>query len=320
MCISACLPRFNQSWDDQREWDDVKKENRGIVVDKTTNYKYGVVTGDSNLDLVMKFVEIPIGQGLMAFYRPAYRALGILTADWLRTGCPLAKREWLLARQAWSQNPTTKSKLPGRISLVGKVIKHSLWQLIKNVVKAVTYPLASIAIAFACLVGLIFNLQTGRKWVSKIEDAWSRDLIRVPGQWMTAQITFGEYLAPCMLPEHIIEKQNAMHSGGPRANLLSYSIFMKQFLQNEGVAVDTIIKGIEGYRNWYKQTTDDVKNEKQPKAYKLFTEILKDLKKIESARERTIRAQLIGNDPVDQGLVIKESINSKLNELSELLK
>lgn len=317
MNITNC----NNKWDDQRtQCSDECPHLHGVVKNRKTGEVYGAFTADTNEDLYCKFVKIPAGQLGLIFLRPLYRLGGILTGDWIRTGCYLAEKEWQVERQEWSiKNPKYKLALPGRVSFIGKAIKHSLWQLVKNIAKAVTYPLAALGIMFAALYGTFINIHTGREYIAKIENAWARDLVLISGKWDCWQLNIGEYLAPCMQPQHVYEyvfRPHMTDTTSQRLQVMEKLLSQRKFFENEGIDVSRVIQVDLGWRDCPKEKKDKVFKEVE----NCYSKMLKELNNIEKGREAIIQQQLKQEEPTkDMPMGMKE-ITRQLSGIAKLLK
>jgi hypothetical protein len=218
------LDCFN--WDDQRG---PGCHSEGIVTHIPSQTVYA--SGDSDQDIRLKMVALSLGQAPIMSIRMLGRIGAIFRGDFVRAGRHFAEKAWKLERQTWSLNPNPKALPPDESSLRNKVILHTIWQLIKNIVKIVTYPLAMIALQFAALYGII-NPADGRRMFSAIEHAWSRDYFEPDWCWQ-----FLDYLAPCMQPKDVWESRNfyaaqeGHDSGDYRSILLNISNKIKDNIQ-----------------------------------------------------------------------------------------
>ena len=161
----------------------------------------------------------------------------------------------------------SKKSLPS-YSLI--VAKHVLWQLVKNIVKIVTYPIALIGLLLASLYGMIDPIN-GRAFIASIEDAWSRDTISEEDALCHHAFRFGEYMAICMQPKDVWDQKNIYHVAAdyhPRSlrSLLRQIHTMlkdkKRFFRNEGINVNHLSHAIEIYRQTIQAVSLNAQDEK----------------------------------------------------------
>ncbi len=203
-----------------------------------------------------RFCLAVIGIGFLSIIpaiRLPLRALCLLSGDFAKRGYELAKKDWDLERQAWSLNPDRNDSAPGKASLYGKVIAYSLWQLVKNIMKIATYPIAMVAMAFATLYGCLIHHADGMLMCSAIEQAWSRDGVVITTEGGEALYRFTDCIAACMQPEDVWDEVN-LYGIGPSVS--AYLGDIKRLLKNnsrffeaEGISVELPLKWVEKWRN-----------------------------------------------------------------------
>lgn len=237
---------------DCSHWQDPRKGcyGRGSVKDRSSGDLFGAVDPDSDCEIRQKMFALLIVQApAMGLGRIPARIFALLTGDFIAAGIHFAKKEWHLERQLWSLSGNRKGKPPGKCALYGKIIKHSLWQLIKNIVKIATYPIAIVGLQFAALYGL-FNPLDGRKLWAMIEHAWSRDYIGEGWRWKDC-----DYLAPCMQPKRVWDQRNFYSSFSDPRTLRSLLLEIvnivrenRVFFERENVDPHAMTKQFESFR------------------------------------------------------------------------
>ncbi|MDE3046558.1 MAG: hypothetical protein KGJ02_07965 [Verrucomicrobiota bacterium] len=251
-----------------RFWHDPEfpeNEKIGTWTHIKTGRVYGFSTRDTPWELRKKFFPLCIFTFPGTAARIAYRTLALLSGDFIRSGLAKGEAEWQLKSQEWSLNSNRKiEQLPSHSLLL---IKHILRDLVLNVLKIVTYPLACIALQFTALYGLLDPIN-GRAAFSRIEEIWSRDIssgIRSCGLF----IQFSEFSAPCMQPKDVWEKNNLFAYRPHYDPHSSKSLFLQIqniFKKKEKIFVNEKIdiqrfqtEIIENYRNQYQKIRKSVK-------------------------------------------------------------
>jgi len=238
---AICCPSwFN--WQDNRTVDE-DGDLTGYVVDLDSKRSYGMLH-DPNNDIRVKLCVIAIFQipwGLCV--RMPYRAICLLTGDFFSEGVHKANKAWELERQQWSMNKTNETDTlpPSDTDLLFKATREVLKQLVINIVKVVTYPLAMIAIEFAALYGLILHPLDGRKFLATIEEAYSEGILR-EGEFQRDLHAFGDFFV-CMQPEDVWKRKNLFRFDDPNGNSIRARILRlenklidrEDFLKNEGL-------------------------------------------------------------------------------------
>lgn len=202
------------AWQDDRQYIDNKRAKKsllaprkvlfGSVTSKTTGITYRKLQGtDCDIRWTCFGLFIGIAPITVALRMP-YRTVTLLTGDFFRAGYQLAEREWRLVRQTAKKAGQPEPSQCRRYLLV---MKHSLWQLAKNIAKIVTYPIAAIAMTFAAFYGLVFHPLDGKAMYSTVENLWARDLIDVTHK-SESQLRIGDYLALCMVSQDVWDQQN----------------------------------------------------------------------------------------------------------------
>jgi hypothetical protein len=301
-------------------WEDHRNAlGYGIVVNKATGRIYGSITHDSNTDLRVKFAALLIFQAPFGLFRLTYRVLSLVAFDFAFAGYRNAKAEWLNERQQCQlaqQEDFLKSKTitqlpPNASTFYWKVSKNITCQLLLNVFKVATYPLAVIALEFAVLYG-IFKPLDGRGLFAKIEEiAAKSDPYDIPFPLIA------NYCAPCMQPKDIWNRQN-WHSWYEDYDADSYrslllrirNITEKQdfFLDRENIKKTSYLPTLDlAYQKRNKaKTTQTIKRS--------FRKILKCLEEIPQKREKVVQV-FEKNERIDRLLDILEKKKTKLTEL-----
>ncbi|MBA3958414.1 MAG: hypothetical protein H0X51_08515 [Parachlamydiaceae bacterium] len=175
------------------------------------------LTNDSyKRSLVKKLALVCLAACTLSVIRLAYRVVAICCGDFLFVGHTKATDLWMQKRLKWAEENCSKSAASGgRASVIGNRVfyqewaKASLIELIKNVVKVVTYPLAIVGLILSSGYGALINPLDGRIVVAKIEEMWSRDGMYVSkkNKIMCAlslvNLQLGDYLAFCMQPQRV---------------------------------------------------------------------------------------------------------------------
>ncbi len=169
-------------------WTDMRPKGKDGVALYVTNFTRRIIEEDGVSRYVTnsKKIEYPIADSsdssirknavitffvqaiFMTCVRIPCRILTLLSGDFIRAGIKIGERKYKIAT-----SPLVKLKgpTPSQKSLIAKEI---CIQLVKNIVKIATYPLAIIGIQLSTLLALVSPLP-GRRMIGVIESAWSRD-------------------------------------------------------------------------------------------------------------------------------------------------
>lgn len=206
----ACPLGFD--FDDKRDDKNVKR-----VIEKKSGARYGFIGNDKNGTLRAKFAALFFGQAAFnVVFRMPIRLAKLMECDFKRIGTRQAVRELRTecARKTKEANAGKKTweKIvqPEETELRNLIWKKSLWQLVKNIMKLVTYPIAIVGLQLATVYGLI-NPNGGRVLYAMIEEAWAREELPEDVEH-TLEIKWGEYFAACMQPDDIVERDNLLPS------------------------------------------------------------------------------------------------------------
>lgn len=239
------------SFEDQRD-----TSGHGHVIDSKTQAKYGIA-GETDKQLRLKCLGLFLGTQAVfnGGYRLLHRVKDLLCGDFVYAGNHLALKE-LRVEYARKSNAVKNTLItPSHEEVRNVKIKHTLWQLIKNIVKLVTYPLAIVGMQLAALYG-IFNPHSGRALYAMIEDAWAHEVLS-PELVSTFQIRCSDYLVPCMQPKEVVEKHDLMrlivHPGKYHPDTLRSIVSHihrklnaeSEFYANVGVDVDGLRKTMQ---------------------------------------------------------------------------
>lgn len=243
-----CLPSCHA-------WEEVKK---GVVKDKNSEEVYGAAHPDTKDIVRTKLIVLFFLQTVVMVPRIPYRLWGIIKGNSVQIGLHKAQQEWRLETQKWRLEGQAAGKPPPsqnsfRLKVAGKVS----YQLVKDIVKVATYPLAWIGMEFAALYGSLFNPYDGRAMFGAIEHAWSSDeLFPIPGQG-GQDIMLGEYLAKCMQPQSVWKERNLYRFAdyyAPRtlrSSLRDVEFSVKnqeKFFKEEGINTKDILDCVRDYQ------------------------------------------------------------------------
>lgn len=188
------------------KWEDLRDDTgHGIVKDVKTGKIYG---NGCDIELRMSFIALSIFQVISSPFRLTYRVLSLCAFDFAVAGYRNAKVEWLNDKHKWQlsqQEEYLKSRTitqlpPTSAAFYWKVAKNIPRELIINIFKIVTYPLAVIALEFAALYG-IFKPLDGRGLYSWIEDISAKRAPYDTTAFTVQGIFFFQllnYSAPCL--------------------------------------------------------------------------------------------------------------------------
>jgi len=196
-------------------------------------YKYwketvsnSIYNHDNETTIRVKFIFISLFiNPIFGLPRIAWRIACLVSGDFFGTGSSMAKSELQLDRQKWSLDRNRVSVPPSQGNLYAKVMTQVLWQLAKNVVKIVTYPIAIVLLETIALFGTIAPLLS-RTLFGMTENLWSRD--QIFSFW--PDLFIGDFMAPCMQPDGALGHVRAYQWTNPGAsddlNKLSYDYYM----------------------------------------------------------------------------------------------
>lgn len=287
----------------------VKYENAKFPVfyDRQSQLTYGEPLAKSDEDVRGVMFSLFIGATVVVALRMAYRSITLLTGDFIRAGYELATREQeledLTNAQAAAEHEVIAPKGlvmaqdASRVvefaasSFAFKVIKYSLLQLVKNIVKIVAYPFAWIALEVSALYGIVHTWD-GRVLVTQMEHAFSRDIVSESdsGPFAELRLRISDYVAICMAPEEIWDERNlyiVLPSYNPdsflsiRRYLTSYVTGRRDFFDKVGVYED-LIKCLKALKQEFKDHDTTTRNKaKQRKSLGHNIEDIEALRKEE---------------------------------------
>lgn len=256
------------------------------------------------------------GFPLVSAFRIPTRVFYLLSGDFVRRGYELAKKDWDLKRQAWSLNPGNTSA-PGKISLSLRTIAYSLWELVKNVIKIATYPLALVGLVFASLYGCLVHPSDGMRMVAALEYAWSRSGVVVTTEEGRALYQLSECLAVCMQSERAWEEANIYGSNPSNPSASETLGNIKRLLSNntaffraEQISVNRMLNWVE---EWFK--TGERHEQVQVNT---FQNVLKSLQECQTYRAALVEAQINNNQEMVEEFKtkiqnVKDAIQQSLN-------
>lgn len=289
-------------WDDQRTYDNWGDCTNGHVLDKQTQRLYGVLNYD-NEGMRRVFYTLSATQILfMSFIRIPKRIRELFDGNFISIGSAQAEQEWLTENSKRSQAGAIVSVS----SLYKKTIVKSLWNLIKEIAKIVTFPLAIIALEFSALYGVLINQLDARKLWSMIEHLWNVSYpldtispligVNISGYHCGFDILSDvlTYIAPCMQPKDVWVERNLYRilgsyspdSGKSRLLQIRQKLeTQRDFLAAEGLDVTRTIAQVH--------LLSDLGNHKSE-----FKDILADIDSIRNDRLAIIAAQnALSNSP-----------------------
>ncbi len=244
-----CLPSCHN-------WEEVKE---GVIKDKKSGDLYGAAHPDTKDIVRTKLIFLFFLQSVVMVPRIPYRLWGIIKGNSVRIGFHKAQQEWRLKTQKWrlkekDQGLPPPSQNSFRLKVAGKVS----YQLVKDIVKVATYPLAWVGMEFAALYGSLFNPYDGRAMFGAIEHAWSSDELFPTPDFNPHYITLGEYLARCMQPQSVWKERNLYRFAGfydpntLRSLLRDVEFGLKNqkefFAKEEDINLHSILKCIQDYQ------------------------------------------------------------------------
>ncbi|MBS0625037.1 MAG: hypothetical protein JSS32_03205 [Verrucomicrobia bacterium] len=189
----TCCPQF---WDDQRS----ESSEKGVVDCLLTGDRHGSVTRDKNNNIRLKMLAL--FPGSMAIYpvQTALRIGHLFSKHWIRQGTEEATKDWKATRRTFAV--TDPSRAPDRAQLQKQVALRCIYRLSEAVAKLITLPIAAVLATLASLIGIVDPV-LGRFLYGWVEETWSVDL----GEW-SAFNNFANFIAPCMLPQRVVDKLN----------------------------------------------------------------------------------------------------------------
>lgn len=256
----SCMPSwFN--WEDSRSYDSKNCVKSGYIKNLKTGATYGLVKR-TDCNLRSMFAVLAIFQApILIVGRIPLRVVRILYADFNEVGLNIAEREWLTKNSKWSQEWSAKAPTPppaGTGSLYFQTALRSIWQLTKDIIRIVTYPLAIIALEFAALYAAFVHPIDGQKMWADVEHFWSCDRRGI--QSLSEPMVFTDwcdYIAPCMQPKEVWDTRNLYRTFNRydkntiRSLILALEqrlILEKDFLLAEGVAVDKLQQTLKTFK------------------------------------------------------------------------
>jgi hypothetical protein len=152
------------------------------------------------------FVILTLWQAfVMAFVRIPLRIISLAAGDFAYGGYQLAKREW---RAHWIESQVARGRSPTKLLFAALVVKESLKQLIKNIIKIALFPIAIIGLQLGAVCGLLVDPEWGRAIFGFTERVWARDFIPVMGL-----MNVTDFLAPCMQKKSVWRSYNFYEVG-----------------------------------------------------------------------------------------------------------
>lgn len=263
-CMPSCF-----TWEDSRTYtDNGNKVEAGYIRNQKTGYTYGMVKR-TNCDLRFLLAVLAIFQApALTLVRIPMRIIRLFHADFVATSRNSVEREWLIKNSRWSQQWTETNQTPipaSQSSICSQVALRSLWQLIKDIVRIVTYPIAIIALEFAALYGAIAHPLDGQKMWADIEHFWSSDPISIESNSDSMIFTeWFDYFAPCTQPKEVWDARNLYRTYAryDKNTLRSLTLALEQrlilerdFLIAEGADVDKLQRAL----NEFKQNNSHLK-------------------------------------------------------------
>lgn len=321
-----CLPSCHQ-------WEEVKK---GVVKDKNSGNVYGAAHPDTKDFVRGKLMVLFFVQPFVIVPRIPYRLWGIVKGNSVHIGLQKAEKEWRLETQKWRLEDKDKGLPPPsqnsfRLKVAGKVS----WQLVKDIVKVATYPIAWIGMEFATLYGSLFNPYDGRALFATLEHAWSSDELFPLSIVGGLDIQLGEYLAKCMQPQAVWKERNLYrfadhyHPDTLRNVLRNVEFSLKnqkEFFEKENVltsiltCVDDYQKNIKDYSLRASEEVKIGQNNKQRLIRSELEKILNNLQEIEKLNDKLFFELNQPNAPSPQATLDElEDCKQNIQEALDLL-
>lgn len=189
----------------------------------------------------------------ISILRMAARSIDLLSYEFATNGYEQASEEWNVEWLKWVQGH--RETPPSNLLFYGKTVLYTSWQLIKEIAKIVTLPLAGVAMTFAALYGAVAQPQDGRKMWGAIERFWSRDIVK---QRSHLSMRVLDFIAPCCQPKRVWDEQgiqevreNILLKGTLRGLLYSIETKLRkneEFFTELGVQVDALRMKLQEYR------------------------------------------------------------------------
>lgn len=323
-----CLPSCHQ-------WEEVKK---GVVKDKNSGSVYGAAHPDTKDFVRTKLIVLFFLQSFVMVPRIPYRLWGIVKGNSVHIGMQKAEKEWRLETQKWRlEGKNAGLPPPSQNSFRLKVAGKVSWQLVKDIAKVATYPIAWIGMEFAALYGSLFNPYDGRAMFGTIEHAWSSDELFPDQAAGGRDIQLGEYLAKCMQTQEVWKERNLYrfadyyHPTTLRSVLRNVEFSLKnqkEFFEKENV-LTSVLTCIDDYQKNIKDysltASDEIKigqNNKQRLIRSELEKILSNLQEIEKLNDKLFFELTQPNAPSPQAtlndlVICKQNIQTALDTLND---
>lgn len=263
---SSCIPSFSLfNFEDQRRkpgqsYADHAGNVTGGVYHPATGQTFGtVIYVKTNEEIRCSSAKLNSIFFVVLARIPA-RIFTLLTGDFIVSGCEFANRKWLVLKQ--------KYNLESNLWLAGLRIGYSFTELLKNIIKIATYPIACVGLQLAAIYGM-FSPNDGRLIFSTIEDLWARNFINIthlPDSnisviWL--QVT--DYIGLCMQSKDVFDQKNlyrvlgTYYPSSPKT--LSYDVAStlknnREYFEKTGLPIDRFIELISKF---YKEADSNEK-------------------------------------------------------------
>lgn len=184
-------------------WLDDSTGPKRIVTEANSGLVYR--SGDPDNVIIGKLFGLGVATIPVALpIRMTTRLILLVTGSWISSGYDKTQKVWNKLYFNWYYN---EQNLPvPTSSQYYQILAENIGtELIDQVAKCISLPLAAIALTFVAFAGLL-NPLDGRKIYSDIERLWS---IRLPESITDRSImSFCNYTAPCMQPKSTYKEQN----------------------------------------------------------------------------------------------------------------
>lgn len=239
-------------WEDKRQYNARGDVKSGMFHVKGSTERYGM--GKHTDDTLRQIFAVLSTTQLfyMLVVRMPIRIARLLQGNFIYKGIELAKIDWLARNSKLSQ----AGGVVGKTSFYVNIVARSLWELVKEIGKIATYPLAIVALEFASFYGRLIHPLDGQKMWSDIEYAWSSNLADTSS---TAhyETDSPQFLGACMQPKSVWEEQNVFRVSplyDPRTirfrilTLKNQLHAQKSFLEQEGLDVVRILDNLRAFK------------------------------------------------------------------------
>lgn len=240
-------------WEDTRTYNRKGRVQSGRYTVKGTDDVYGVVP-HTNAEFQQIFQTLASTQLLyMTFVRIPNRIYNMINGNFIHYTYESAELAWLAKN-------SKKSQIGKTFGSAGRLYQHisiAIWELAKEIIKIVTYPLAIVALQFSALYGYFIHPLDGLRMWSFVESTWSCS-IKNKHVYLACDDAMQQALAPCMHTKRFWDEKNLYafqayyHPYTLRSRILEINQLLtsqKNFLENEGLDVARTLSQMDVYYN-----------------------------------------------------------------------